>query len=75
MSMLSISTGSKNGLTRSFIFSIIALSLSGCALGPIGGAALSLASGTMTAASDITSNVVGSAVDATAPDSGKDTTN
>lgn len=78
MSIESIHTGSKidskRGLTRGFVFCLLALSLSGCAAGPIAGAALSLASGTLTAASDVTSNAVGSAVDVVSPDNKQETT-
>jgi len=74
MSIVSIYNDKKRGLIRGFIFSVFAISLSGCALGPIGGAAISLASGTLTAASDITSSVVGTAVDVAVPDSAKEAT-
>jgi len=75
MSMLSINTGSKRKLARGFIFLGLAVSLSGCALGPIGGAAISLASGTLTGAADITSSVVGGAVDTVSPDGSPETVN
>jgi hypothetical protein len=74
MSIVSIYNDRKRGLVRGFIFAAFALSLSGCALGPVGGAAISLASGTLTAASDITSSVVGTAVDVAVPDNAKETT-
>jgi len=63
-----ITTGSRRKFTRGLIFAALALSLTGCALGPVGGAAVSLVSGTMTGVSDITSNVVSSAVDGTGSD-------
>ncbi len=74
MAIENIHTVSKRGLTRSFFFCALALSLSGCALSPIGGAAISLVSGTVTGVSDITSNVVGTAVDTTNPDNTRETT-
>ncbi len=58
MSIKSVHAGSTRGLYRCGIFALLAISLSGCAAGPIAGAAVSLASGTLTAASDVTSNVV-----------------
>lgn len=74
MDIESIYNRSKRKLARGFSLSILALALSGCAGGPIVGAAVSLASGTLTAASDITSNVVGTAVDVATPDSKSDST-
>lgn len=66
-------TGSSRGLGRGFVFVLLALSLSGCAVGPIAGAAVSLVSGTVTAAADVTSSVVGGAVDIVTPDKNQET--
>lgn len=54
---------------RGLIFASLAAQLSGCAVGTVAGAAVSVASGTLTAAADITSSVVGGAVDIVTPDS------
>jgi len=74
MSFESICKGPHRGLIRGPIFLLLAVSLSGCAVGTIAGAAVSLASGTLTAAADVTSSVVGTVVDVAIPDSDPETT-
>ena len=59
-------------LFRGLIFAGLAVHLSGCAVCTIAGAAVSVASGTLTAAADVTSSVVGGAVDIVTPDSEDD---
>tara|TARA_R110002110_G_scaffold58618_1_gene166661 strand:+ start:168 stop:380 length:213 start_codon:yes stop_codon:yes gene_type:complete len=69
MSVVRIYTGSKSGLARAFIVTIFAITLSGC----VAGAAVSLATGTLTAAADVTSSVVGGVADVVVPDSDQNT--
>ena len=74
MSIMNIILEPKRGLVRGFVFALFALTLSGCAAGSVAGAAVSLVSGTVTAAADVTSSVVGGVSDAVTPDSDSETT-
>jgi len=74
MSIINIILEPKRGLIRGFVFALFALTLSGCAVGSVAGAAVSLVSGTVTAAADVTSSVVGGVADAVTPDSDGETT-
>jgi len=73
MSIHTTDTGLHRVIVRGFIFLCVSLGLSGCAAGPIAGVAVSLVSGTVTAAADVTSSVVGTVVDVAIPDSDKET--
>ncbi len=74
MSIMNIILEPKRGLIRGFVFTLFALTLSGCAVGSVAGAAVSLVSGTVTGAAEVTSSVVGGVADAVTPDSDSETT-